>query len=51
MITHRAIGVFGGIGFLRRYVEAGQQSDRLVKIAVVDVAAAFFVQELEGQPA
>jgi hypothetical protein len=49
MSPHRAIGIFGGIGLIRRYVEAGKQADRLIEVKVIDMTATFLVQELEGQ--
>jgi hypothetical protein len=48
MSPHRAIGIFGGIGLIRRYVEAGKQADRLIEVKVIDMTATFLVQELEG---
>jgi hypothetical protein len=36
MSPYRAIGIFGGIGLLRRYVEAGKQADRLIEVKVIN---------------
>ena len=49
MIARRAIRVFSCIRLLRRNIETGKQPRRLVEVEVVDVAATFFVKELESQ--
>lgn len=44
-----AIRVIGGEGLLGQDVETGKESERLVEVEVIDVAAAFFVEEFQGQ--
>ena len=45
----RAVGVVGGEGRLREDIEPSAQPERLIKIKVTDVTAAFLVQQLQGQ--
>ena len=46
-----AIGVVGGIALFGQDVQAGEQAERLVEVEVADVAAAFFVEQLQRQQA
>ena len=45
------VGVIGDEGFLGQDVEAGKEPKSLVEVEVVDVAAAFFVEEFQDQEA
>jgi hypothetical protein len=49
--TLRAIGVVGGETLRGENVQAGKESQSLFKVEVVDVTAAFFVQQLQRQKA
>ena len=51
MVAHGAIGVVGRVGFLGRHIEARKQANGLVEVKVVDVAAPFFVQQLQDEQA
>src|SRR4029434_2524803 len=51
MVAYGAIGVVGRVGFLGRHIEARKQANGLVEVKVVDVAAPFFVQELQDEQA
>src|SRR5689334_20727591 len=51
MVAHGAIGVVGRVGFLGGDIEARKQVNGLVAVKVVDVAASFFVQELQNEQA
>ena len=44
-----AVGVIGDEGFLGQDVETGKEPESLVEVEVVDVAAAFFVEEFQDQ--
>ena len=45
----RAGGVVGGAGRCREDIEPSEQPERLIKIKVTDVTAAFLVQQLQGE--
>jgi hypothetical protein len=49
MLSLRALGVVGGKGRLREDMEPSEQPERLFKIKVTDVTAAFLVQQLQGE--
>src|SRR5215813_13380132 len=51
MVAYGTIGVVGRVGFLGRHIEARKQAHGLVEVKVVDVAAPFFVQELQDEQA
>jgi len=46
-----AIGIIRSEGFLRQDIETGEESEGFVEIEVVDVAAAFLVEEFEDEQA
>ena len=43
-----AVGVVRGKGRLRENIEPSEQPERLIKIKVTDVTAAFLIQQLQG---
>jgi len=49
--TLGAIRVIGDEGFLGWNVEAGEEPQGFVEVEVIDVAAAFFVEQFQGQEA
>src|SRR6266571_499531 len=51
MVAYGAIGVVGRVGFLGGHIETRKQANSLVEVKVVDVAAPFFVQELQDEQA
>src|SRR5215813_4694208 len=51
MVAYGAIGVVGRVGFLGGDIEARKQAHSLVEVKVVDVAAPFFVEELQDEQA
>src|SRR5215831_8768197 len=51
MVAYGTIGVVGRVGFLGGHIEARKQAHGLVEVKVVDVAAPFFVEELQGEQA
>lgn len=51
MMALRALRIIGREGFLGQDIEAGEESEGCVEIEVVEVAAAFFVEEFEDEQA
>src|SRR5579864_6157427 len=47
LVALSAVRVVGGEALLGQDIQAGKQSERLLEVEVVDVAATFFVQELQ----
>lgn len=47
----RAVGIVGGEAFLGQDVEAGEEAQGLIAVEVVDVAAAFLVEQFQGEQA
>src|SRR5687768_18396491 len=49
LLPLRAVGVVGGEGRLREDIEPCEQPERLIKMKVTDVTAAFLVQQLQSE--
>lgn len=49
MSTLGAVRVIGAEALLGHHVESGEESQRFVEVEVVDVTAAFFIQQLQRQ--
>jgi hypothetical protein len=44
-----SVGVVGGVALLGQDIQAGEQSEGLVEVEIGDVAASFFVEQLQSQ--